>query len=241
MDESSFRRAVEREASSELVALGGERRVYGLCGGDPTPAGVLTAVAGSEAAAAETFERWAATESDPDARAAFEAVAEQERDHFRRARETLAAATGAIPDADAGAAGADDPGAHAGATDVDTPGADAPTSGPPGPLHAYLRGLDDATARVAAGMVGRALASIASYGPIRAWFADRGDDRPAALAADLRGETEEVVEDGLSLLAARCSSDADREAARGAAVYAIRVAHDDHADAVAAADAELGE
>lgn len=229
MDESSFRRAVEREASAELAALGGERRVYGLCGGDPTPAGVLTAVARSEAAAAETFARWAATESDPDARAAFEAVAAQERDHFRRARETLAAATDATPDVDAGAAG------------VDAPDADALTSGPPGPLHAYLRSLDEATTRVAAGMVGRALASVASYGPIRAWFADRGDDRPAALAADLRAETEAVVEDGLSSLAARCSSDADREAARGAAVYTIRVAHDDHADAVAAADAERGE
>ena len=210
MDGASFRSAVEREASAELDALGGETRVRGLCGGDPTPASVLTAVAASEAAAAETFATWAASESDPDARAAFEAVAEQERDHHRRARETLAVTTGGSCD-DLG-------------------------SGPPGPLHAYLRGLDDTTARAAAGMVGRALASIASYGPIREWFAERGDDRPASLAAALRDETEEVVNDGLALLGARCASDEEWAAARGAAVYAIRVAHDDHADAVAAAD-----
>lgn len=221
MDESAFRRAVEREASAELAALSGERRVAGLCDGDPTPAGVLTAVAGSEAAAAETFERWAETETDPDARAAFAAVADQERDHWRRARETLAAVT----DAD-------------GATDVRAPGGDGRTPGPPGPLHAYLRGLDGATPRAAAGMVGRALASIASYGPIRAWFADRGDDRPAALAADLREETEDVVDDGLALLGARCSTDEDWKAALGAAAYAIRVVHDDHADRVADGDTE---
>ena len=212
MDESPFRHAVERDASAELAALSDETRVRGLCGDDPTPAGVLTAVARSEAAAAETFERWATSEPDPDARAAFESVAEQERDHFRRARATLMAVTGV------------------------TDGGDA--SGPPGPLHAYLRGIDDTTARVAAGMVGRALASIASYDPVRTWFANRGDDRPATLAADLRDETEDVVGDGLTLIAARCSADEDRAAARGAAVYAIRVVADDHVDAVAAAGGE---
>ena len=223
MDESSFRSAVEREASVELAALGSEARVRGLCGGDPTPAGLLTAVVQSEAAAAETFERWAASESNPDACAVFESVAEQERDHRRRARATLATAT----DADVAGAAGDDPDAD---REFD--------AGPPGPLHAYLRGVDDTTARAAAGMVGRALASIASYGPIRTWFDDRGDDRPATLAAALRDETEDVVDDGLALLGAQCASDAEWAAARGAAVYAIRVAYDDHADAVAVADGE---
>lgn len=101
-----------------------------------------------------------------------------------------------------------------------------------GPMHSYLRGRDDAVERVAGGMVGRPLVSLRTHGRLVSFFVGEADETTASLFRDLREETAAVVEDGVSLLAARCEGDDDWERARMVAEYTIRVAHDDYADAL---------
>lgn len=63
--------------------------VTAMSGGDPTPDAVLRAAADSEAAARDTFAAWATDETDPNALAAFEDVAAQEREHLDRVTQDL--------------------------------------------------------------------------------------------------------------------------------------------------------
>jgi len=93
MDGDSFRAAVAGARATELDRLDSPGLVCALSGGDPDRRALLSAAAGSERAARETFRAWAADEPDPDARAAFEAVAEREDDHLSR---VLAALDGGV-------------------------------------------------------------------------------------------------------------------------------------------------
>lgn len=98
----------------------------------------------------------------------------------------------------------------------------------PGPMHAYLRGLDDTLPRVAAGLVGRGLVSTKSHTQIIGFFVNEADRELADLFRDLRAETEAEIEDGLAYLT---SADADTDGgAMAAAEYVIQVAYDDYAD-----------
>lgn len=89
MDADAFLERVEREKRTQLDRLGSSKLLVGLTGGDLSRRAVLELAANSEHAARETFAAWADDESDPDARAAFASVADQEREHARRVDELI--------------------------------------------------------------------------------------------------------------------------------------------------------
>lgn len=99
----------------------------------------------------------------------------------------------------------------------------------PGPMHAYLRGRADTVERIAGGMVARPVVSLRTHSRLVAFFEERGKSTPADLFRDLRQETAANVDDGLTLLEARCAAD-DWERARLVGAYVVRLAHDDLAD-----------
>jgi len=103
-----------------------------------------------------------------------------------------------------------------------------------GPLHTYLRGLDETVPRVAAGLVGRGLVSTRTHLQVIGYFVNEGDRTGADLFRDLRAETEESLDTGLDLLAECCSDDEDWERARSPAEHAVQVAYDDYADSLSA-------
>jgi hypothetical protein len=202
MDAARFRGLVADEKRTQLDRLGSEDLLLALTGADRSGSTLLRTAAHSEYAARGTFRAWAADETNGEARAAFEATADREAEHYRRVR-----------------AAVDDP-------------AFEPADG--GPLHAYLRGLDGTVERVAAGMVGRGLVSVRTHSQVIDFFADAGDERRAALFRDLRSETEAALDDGLALLGDLVRDGDERDRARAVAGYAIQVAYDDYADALAA-------
>lgn len=89
MDAEHLRDRVEDEKRTELDRLGSSKLLVGLTEGDLRRAVVLDLAATSEHAAMETFAAWADDEDDPDARAAFEAMVDQERDHYERVGDLL--------------------------------------------------------------------------------------------------------------------------------------------------------
>ncbi|RLM53644.1 rubrerythrin family protein [Halobellus sp. Atlit-31R] len=113
-----------------------------------------------------------------------------------------------------------------------------PDAGPPGPMHAYLRGRDATVERIAGGLVGRPLVTLRTHARLIAFFEARDDDRRARLFSELRAETAAVLDDGLALLEAHCGSESAWETARLVAGYTIQVAADDTADALRALGVE---
>ncbi|WP_336022568.1 rubrerythrin family protein [Halobellus salinisoli] len=219
-DPSGFRRAaalrsrLESTFADELALLGSTRFLAAASGGEPAATALLDAAAESEHAARETFAGWAADAADSDARAAFEAVVEQEAEHRSRVAAELDGWT--------------------------------PDGGPPGPMHAYLRGRETTIERAAGGMVGRPLVSLQTHARLVDFFERRETASApgrAELFSGLRAETEGTLENGLELLATRCETDADWEAAELVAEYTVRLAHDDTADALRSlgVDVESGE
>ena len=212
---AALRRAVEAAAAAALDDLGSPVVLEALCDGPPDRERLLLAMRASEAAAAATFAGWAAT-ADGQAAEAYTATAERERDHARRVDAHLA---------DGGDAAGTAPG-------------DAPDD--PGPLHAYLRGLDHPAARVGAGLVGRPLASLRTYEVVRSWAAREDDRALANLVAGLAAETEPSFETALDLLGGAGPGDDRWTAAVEAGAYAVRLVRDDHADALAAGGRSFG-
>jgi hypothetical protein len=84
MDADGFRETVEAAKRTELDRLGSSKLLIALTGARIERDRVLEVAAHSEHAARETFRAWADDEADDDARAAFEAVAEQEDEHLDR-------------------------------------------------------------------------------------------------------------------------------------------------------------
>ncbi|WP_144901125.1 rubrerythrin family protein [Halobellus captivus] len=110
-----------------------------------------------------------------------------------------------------------------------------PRGGPPGPMHAYLRGRESTIERVAGGMVGRPLVSLRTHARLVDFFGRRrakAAARRESLFSDLRTETAGALDDGLQLLSARCETERDWETAELVAGYTIRLAYDDTADAL---------
>jgi hypothetical protein len=89
MNVEHLRDRVEEDKRTELDRLGSSKLLVGLTEGDLRREVVLELAATSEHAAMETFAAWADDEDDPDARAAFETMVDQERDHYERVRGLL--------------------------------------------------------------------------------------------------------------------------------------------------------
>lgn len=73
--------AVREETETALSRLGSSKALYAATDGELDPDTVKRAAADAEHTAAITFATWADTEADADARALFERVAADERDH----------------------------------------------------------------------------------------------------------------------------------------------------------------
>ncbi|WP_248515197.1 ferritin family protein [Salinarchaeum laminariae] len=84
MDGEAFREQVTDEMATELDRLGSEKLLIALTDADLEEETVLEAAATSEHAARTTFEQWAESADDEQAREVFADVAEQETDHYER-------------------------------------------------------------------------------------------------------------------------------------------------------------
>jgi hypothetical protein len=89
MDATAFRESVETAKATELDRLGSSKLLIALTDADLSETAVLRAAAFSEYLARETFERWAADESDAAASGVFADVAAQEADHYERVVDAL--------------------------------------------------------------------------------------------------------------------------------------------------------
>ena len=203
MDAAEFTAALRDEKSTELDRLGSEKALVAATTARLDADSVLAAAARAEARAVDTFAAWAESESDDDARAAFERAAAEEREHYERVVERLADGTAVDRD------------------DVDSDD-----------LHDYLRALDDPVERVAAGTVARPMVASRSLLQTINFFVNEADESSAALFRDVRSETDAMVEDGAELLDALCASDEDWARAERAAEETIDRAYESYADSL---------
>lgn len=89
VDSDRFVEAVREENQTPLSRLGSSKSLYADTDGELDHKPVLEAVARAEHAAWQTFRGWADDESNDEARAFFERVAEQERTHHERVADRL--------------------------------------------------------------------------------------------------------------------------------------------------------
>ncbi|NEU57370.1 rubrerythrin family protein [Halorussus sp. MSC15.2] len=83
MDAASFPHAIEDAKATELDRLGSQQALVALTDADLDAETVLRAAARSEYTARETFAEWTDTATD-DARETFDALADEEADHYER-------------------------------------------------------------------------------------------------------------------------------------------------------------
>jgi hypothetical protein len=107
---------------------------------------------------------------------------------------------------------------------------DPPTAPEPDALHGYLRGLDGAVERVAAGMVGRPLASARTLLQVVNFFVNEADRARADLFRELRSDTEAMPAVGAALLAELCESEDDWTRAREAAEAAVDAVYGEYVE-----------
>ena len=219
MDAAALREQVEEEKATELERLGSNKFLVALTDADLTSEAVLRAAADSERAAHDTFTAWTDREEDPAARELFGWVASREADHRDRVLDALGAEDG--PNGSEHREGTD------GRTDDD--GAEL---GDAGAMHSYLRERPNALERVAAGLVGRPLVSVRAPLQVVSHFVNEADEARADLFRDLRTETEEELERGLTYLDDHCEQEEDWETARAVATYVVQLAYDEYADAL---------
>ncbi len=96
-------------------------------------------------------------------------------------------------------------------------------------LHGHLRDVEGTPERVAAGLVGRPLASARTLLQLVNFFVNEADDETADLFRDLRSDTEALTERGADLLDEICETDEEWERAREAAEETVQVAYDEYA------------
>lgn len=108
--------------------------------------------------------------------------------------------------------------------------ADDEVPGDPDALHEHLRDLDGTVERVAAGMVGRPLASARTLLQVVNFFVNEADEEHADRFRAIRQDTEAMPARGTELLADRCETDDEWETAREAAVRAIEVAYAEYVE-----------
>ncbi|WP_049902677.1 hypothetical protein [Halococcus agarilyticus] len=204
MDGETLIDDVREAKATRLDRLGGTKWLLAATGADLETERVLRVAAASETAAAETFERWADDEGNDRAREAFASVAALERDHAARVVDHLDGESESEVDFE--------PEAESGA------------------LHEFLRGLDGTPERVGAGLVGRPLVSDRTTVQIVSFFVNEADERRADLFRELRTETDELLDEGATVLDGVCTVDDDWERARAAATGTIDIAYDEFAD-----------
>lgn len=201
MDGNRLVETVRADRATELDRLGSEKALVASTAARLDRASVLDATVDAERRAAATLAAWAADEGNDAARAAFDRVAGQEREHAERAQDLL----------DADAAGPD------GDPDPDA-------------LHTHLRDLDSTAERVAAGLVARPLVSERSLLQVVNFFVNEADERAADTVRDLRSETQALVDDGAALLDSCCGDDDDWDQAREVADRTVAVAYAQYED-----------
>jgi len=81
--------AVRESCATELDRLGSEKSLVAATEAQLDRETVLASAAAAEARARDTFTEWAEDTDHPDARSAFEAVAETERTHYERVADLL--------------------------------------------------------------------------------------------------------------------------------------------------------
>jgi len=102
MDGDTLTETVRERMATELDRLGSEKALVAATAAQLDRERVLASTLAAERRAAATFDAWAESEDDPDARAAFERVADLERDHADRVTAMLDdPAVDADPDPDA--------------------------------------------------------------------------------------------------------------------------------------------
>jgi hypothetical protein len=101
MDADTLVETVRERMATELDRLGSEKALVAATDAQLDRERVLESTLAAERRAAATFDAWAEHEDDPDARAAFERVADVERDHADRVAAMLDDSVDADPDPDA--------------------------------------------------------------------------------------------------------------------------------------------
>lgn len=203
MEPTAFRDRVTEATATELDRLGSQQLLLALTDADLERESVLSAAANAERRARETFEGWSKTEENDHAREAFEREAEREREHEEHVVYLLA--------------GEFDPGGDA--ADLDA-------------MHAHLREIGETIPRVGAGMVGRSLVGTQTHLQLVSFFINEADERTADVFRELRTETEETLEIGLTLLDELCETDDDWTRAQEAAILVIQVAYEEYAESL---------
>ncbi|SDM76755.1 hypothetical protein SAMN04487949_2540 [Halogranum gelatinilyticum] len=84
MDAEAFQATLEQSKATQLSRLGSNNLLVALTDAELETPVVLRVAANSEHAARTTFHEWADTESDDEAKATFEHVADQEDEHYDR-------------------------------------------------------------------------------------------------------------------------------------------------------------
>lgn len=84
MTPEEFLERVETENRTALSRLGSSKSLYAATGGDMDVQQVLVAAASAEYHAAETYEQWAAEESEQTAQTVWTTTAAEERTHYER-------------------------------------------------------------------------------------------------------------------------------------------------------------
>lgn len=212
MNGEEFLATLREERGTHLDRLGSEKALVAWTDATLESEPVLVAAAGTVARAVDTYETWAEDEADERARAAFADVAARERNRYER-----------ILDATDGAAA--DPSADPSPDPFQAASAD--------PVYDYLGRLEGTVERVAAGLVGRPLVDSRTFLQVVNFFLNEGDTGKTELFREIRGETDDLVEEGATLLDGVCDTDRDTgdwERAREAADETIGLAYREYAD-----------
>lgn len=212
MNGEEFLATLREERGTQLDRLGSEKALVAWTDATLESEPVLVAAAGTVARAVDTYERWAEDEADERARAAFADVAARERNRYER-----------ILDAMDGAAA--DPSGD--------PSADQFAAASADPVYDYLGRLEGTVERVAAGLVGRPLVESRTFLQVVNFFLNEGDTGKTELFREIRGEIDDLVEEGATLLNGVSDTDRDTgdwERAREAADETIRLAYREYAD-----------
>lgn len=101
-------------------------------------------------------------------------------------------------------------------------------------IHAELRELTDVHARVGAGLIARPLIGMQSLLQFVNFFINEADQQRADLFRDLRGETVDQLDQGVTLLDEVCSTDSEFAVAVEAGVKAIDATYQSYAESLEA-------
>lgn len=96
-------------------------------------------------------------------------------------------------------------------------------------LHEHLRSLDRTVERVAAGLVGQPLVTSRTLLQVVNFFVNEGDTARTEQFRDIRAETDDLLEAGITVLEEVCVTDEDWTHARESAEEAIAVAYREYA------------